>query len=210
MSIEVSSHVWKHSKQAGSRLLLLVALADYTNAEGIAWPSIRSLCQRTRMSERYVQNMIRDLQAAGEIEIIRREGSSNVFRVICAPPNPEAPQGCTIVHPPPEPGSTPGVKRAAPITIMEPSREPLSIPNGKRQKVSKAPRNKPSTPSLSEAVIYGKSIGLPTHEGERFWNYHEAREWIVGDTPVRNWKAKMQYWRPEEKKAAPGPIRTSL
>lgn len=71
-----------HSNQSGSRLLLLLAIADYANADGWAWPSVSSLCQRTRLGERYVQKMLRELQEEGELEIKEREGKSSFYRVL--------------------------------------------------------------------------------------------------------------------------------
>jgi hypothetical protein len=39
MSIKVMSQVWEHSTRKGTRLLLLLALADFANDEGICYPA---------------------------------------------------------------------------------------------------------------------------------------------------------------------------
>jgi hypothetical protein len=131
MAVEVSLLVWKWSKQSGSRLLLLVAIADYANAEGIAWPSVKSLAQRTRQTPRYVQKMLREIEEDGELEIVKRTATSNVYRVtIRRPPsvqvedelpfapgvNPGTGGGRTPVREGGEPGDT--------LTVREPSNEP--------------------------------------------------------------------------------------
>jgi len=40
MSIEHMTLVWKHSKKGGTALLLLLAIADFANDDGVAWPSL--------------------------------------------------------------------------------------------------------------------------------------------------------------------------
>lgn len=68
MSVHVASAVWANSEQKGSALLVLLALADYANDEGVCWPSVASLQKRSRLSRRSVQLQLRRLEAAGEIE----------------------------------------------------------------------------------------------------------------------------------------------
>lgn len=83
MSIKVMSRVWDSSQHKGTKLLLLLAIADYTNDEGYAWPSIPTLAKKLRMSERYVQVAIRQLIKSKELKISykSRGGSSNTFQV---------------------------------------------------------------------------------------------------------------------------------
>jgi hypothetical protein len=86
MSIELTSAVWKHSRQKSGALLVLLALADYANSKGIAWPAVSTLARKVRMSKRNVQRWVRALQQAGELEVRRNQGrrGSNVYR-ICVP-----------------------------------------------------------------------------------------------------------------------------
>jgi len=74
MSIEVTTAVWKFSKQKSGSLLVLLAIADYANQLGIAWPSVATLAAKTRMSDRNVQRWLRKLQQDGELEIRRKQG----------------------------------------------------------------------------------------------------------------------------------------
>jgi hypothetical protein len=135
MSVEISLLVWKWSKQSGTRLLLLVAIADYANAEGIAWPSIKSLAERTRMTPRYVQKMLREIETDGEIETIKRTATSNVYRVtIRKPPEVQLEDELPFtprVNPGSGGGRTPGPERGEPgdtLTVREPSLEPQTPP----------------------------------------------------------------------------------
>lgn len=80
MSIAVMTQVWDTSKEKGTALLLLLALADFANAEGIAWPSIETLAQRARISERQTQYIIHSLEADGELYVMQAIGRGNVNR----------------------------------------------------------------------------------------------------------------------------------
>lgn len=84
MSIKVMSWVWDHSNAAGAELLLLLAIADQANDDGRdAWPSIKTLAQRTRLDERTVRRVLKRLARSGHI-IVRPGGGrrSNHYDVI--------------------------------------------------------------------------------------------------------------------------------
>jgi hypothetical protein len=80
MSIKIQSQVWDHSGQREGRLLLLVALAETANDDGWAWPSVPTLARKVRMSDRYVQLMLKDIEDDGEISIHQGEGPGGVNR----------------------------------------------------------------------------------------------------------------------------------
>lgn len=69
-----------------STKFLLVALANYADADGICWPSIARLAADVCLSERTVQRRLRDLQRAGLIAVHRRHrrngsDASNEYRL---------------------------------------------------------------------------------------------------------------------------------
>lgn len=74
MSIKAMSHVWEHSNQKGSRLLMLLAIADFADDHGVAYPGIERLAKKTRMSERNAQMTLRALEQAGELTIQAGKG----------------------------------------------------------------------------------------------------------------------------------------
>lgn len=61
------SRVWKHSNQRGGALLILLALADFADDEGYAWPAVQTLATKARMTERNARYTLRSLEADGEI-----------------------------------------------------------------------------------------------------------------------------------------------
>jgi len=84
MSIKVMAHVWEHATVAGSYLLTLLAIADWTRDDGTnAYPTIAMLAVKTRLSTRSIQRIIQELEQAGEITIQRStgRGHANVYSI---------------------------------------------------------------------------------------------------------------------------------
>jgi hypothetical protein len=74
MSIQVQSCVWEHSKQKYSSLLLLLAIADFADDKGRAFPAVETLAQKARVTERQAHRIIKQLEADGEISIAINQG----------------------------------------------------------------------------------------------------------------------------------------
>jgi hypothetical protein len=74
VSIQAMSFIWKYSKERGDHLLLLLAIADYANDKGMAWPSINSLSLKTRTSTRTVQRYLKKLESSGSLSIVPNGG----------------------------------------------------------------------------------------------------------------------------------------
>lgn len=87
MSIAVSTKVWRHSRLKGTSLLILLALADWSDDEGRSFPSIRSLAGKARISERQTQKQLDHLRQLGELEVhlgmgpVSQGGRSNLYRI---------------------------------------------------------------------------------------------------------------------------------
>lgn len=83
MSISVMSSVWEISSLGGTELLLLLAVADFANANGVAFPSVATLAKKIRMSERNTHYLLKKIEQSGELKIERNAGprGCNLFRV---------------------------------------------------------------------------------------------------------------------------------
>jgi hypothetical protein len=92
MSVHVMAKVWGDvhvdyadgSKHAGSELLLLMAIADFADDDGNAFPAISTLAKKCRLSDRYVNMLLAKLRDSGELEIHLNEGwkGANRYRVL--------------------------------------------------------------------------------------------------------------------------------
>lgn len=81
MSTKLTARVWAltDTELKDARLLTLLALADYANEFDLAWPSIPTLAQRTRICDRQVQRAIQWLVDHSYIEIDKKgNGRGNV------------------------------------------------------------------------------------------------------------------------------------
>lgn len=130
MSVKLMSAAWAVDLSLPEKLVLL-ALADSANDEGMCWPSVTSLYTKCSLSERAVRKAVGSLESKGQLTIHQRTGRSNYYTVhplqdvhpctACTPapdaptPAPDAPPPLHVVHPTPAP--------RAPITIIEPSSE---------------------------------------------------------------------------------------
>ena len=72
--MSVQAHAWAKRARTGSGTLkaVLVAIADYADANGRAWPSQEQLAEDTEFSVRAVRNAIVSLVEAGLVERVER------------------------------------------------------------------------------------------------------------------------------------------
>lgn len=101
MSVKVMNWVFEHSRtdHAADRLVLLT-IADRANDEGSeAWPSVDTLCRKTRLSKSTVLRSIARLEELGELEVEREEGLSNRYTVNMRPYLPMEHQSQTDTSP---------------------------------------------------------------------------------------------------------------
>lgn len=106
------SEVWKNSRASHGPLLVLLAIADFANDEGEAFPSIATLCRKARLSERAVQNAINELGELEELTVMAGAGrnGTNLYTVQIMPPAEIAPPQKTAKPPAeiaPKPSLTP-------------------------------------------------------------------------------------------------------
>jgi DNA-binding transcriptional MocR family regulator len=73
--------VWSLQTLNCTQKMVLLALADSANDEGGCWPSIPTVCQKASLSERAVQNALRQLINLGLVHRRGRVGHSNYFTV---------------------------------------------------------------------------------------------------------------------------------
>jgi hypothetical protein len=86
VSVEAMTSVWRHSKAKRGGLLVMLALADHAHDDGTnAYPSVRTLARKARLSERGVQKALRALEAIREIEPTGVSSTGTVVYAITLP-----------------------------------------------------------------------------------------------------------------------------
>lgn len=83
MSVRTMAAVWERSQHSGTHLLMLLAIADFADDEGRAYPSVPTLAKKCRMRERNAQYILAELVGSGELSTQRGKGprGSNVYRI---------------------------------------------------------------------------------------------------------------------------------
>lgn len=89
MSIAVTRAVWERSRARGGARLVLLAIADFADDKGEAWPAAPTLAAKCRMSKSTVFEALAELRRIGELEIDVRRGPHrcNRYRVIVRNPD---------------------------------------------------------------------------------------------------------------------------
>ncbi|EPL1356669.1 helix-turn-helix domain-containing protein [Pseudomonas aeruginosa] len=137
MSTIIMSACWPLQGLTPAQKAVLISLADNANDEGVCWPSVAKIAERTCLSERAVQQAIKVLNECKALSIEARQGRSTMFTVTpaaFAPPQKVHPRRkCTPAAnaptpadaaPPPPQHLHPTPADAAPRTVIEPTREP--------------------------------------------------------------------------------------
>lgn len=82
MAISETTRVWEHSKQEGTALLILLAIADSANEWGHAWPGRQRLAKYARCDVATVSRLIAAMELDGELYAIRLKGRGNHYCVL--------------------------------------------------------------------------------------------------------------------------------
>lgn len=82
MSVAVSRRVWESSRHNGATFTVLLALADYADDEGVAYPSVTALAKKARLSERMTQYAIGQLKRSGEVLVEVGGGRHRTHRYV--------------------------------------------------------------------------------------------------------------------------------
>lgn len=91
MSIRVMTAVWDNAGVQGSELLVLLALADWADDNGVCWPAMSTLADKARISERSAQRACRSLVEKGLLAIEDNAGPKGANRYRVATEKPAAP-----------------------------------------------------------------------------------------------------------------------
>ena len=186
MSIEIMSYIWKYGPQNQSETIVLLALADYANEDGKCWPSIEGLQQKSRLSDRGVQKILRRLEEQGWLEIEYGNGRKNCNIYTIKTPNLSAETPNEV---PPERGSPP--PETPNLSAETPN---LSAKNPERGSPEPSITiNKPSVSNKRARVVSVLSQWCSVEAAESFVDYrnkHKAKG--LTETAAKRLAASLQ------------------
>lgn len=148
------SACWPLQGMSGPQKAVLISLADNANDEGVCWPSVARIAERTCLAERTVQTAIKWLCQVGLLSIRERMGRSTMYTLTpAAYAPPQEPHPAAAAPPPPQ-LTTETPAAAAPRTVIEPSSEPSSLgDDGLPRKISK-----PKCPAQAIVDLFNLTI----------------------------------------------------
>ena len=221
MSNKALTWVWQESESKGSALLVLLALADQADDDGVCFPSVAYIARKCRLQERSAQYALRSLEESREISRVSRRGHSTVYRIALTPesaPQPKdevhesAPQPKDEVHESAGVSQTTGarncmdeVHHGAPITLKEPSLEsptPVVGTRERKRSTPTAPRGTrvPEDFEPDERMlewVRRECPGVPANEHGRFMDHWRSTPGTKGMkldwiATWRNWMRRAQ------------------
>ena len=89
MSIQLMTWVWNHSPMSGTGLLIHLCLADFANDDGYCWPSQQTVATKARCTDRYVRQIVAELESKGMLRIERSKNGIDSNRYWVETPNSE-------------------------------------------------------------------------------------------------------------------------
>lgn len=209
MSIRVMTAVWDNGPTKQGHLLVMLALADYSNDQFECWPSMKSIAAKARMTERGVQKILRTLEDEGWLFIQTGNGrhGCNQYRINASRLTPN------VDHP--ERGSprtsmqkTPNVDAETPNggspepsrTIKEPSLEDNAPARKVRLPEGWVPDDEDIQYALSQKLTHDEIKEI----ADDFHAYWRDRTDAGGRKSVRGWK---QTWKNRCRDQAPKFVR---
>ena len=72
---------------------------------------------------------------------------------------------------------------------------PKNVPITATKREASPSQTRFSPPSLSEAEAEAVKNGMPGTEGQAFIDHHQAKGWIIGKSPMKDWRAAMRTWK---------------
>jgi hypothetical protein len=74
MSIKWISYIWDKTDYRDGSALVALALADFSNDEGVCHPKMATVAKKARLSVRQVQRIIKAFEIDGFLEVVRNDG----------------------------------------------------------------------------------------------------------------------------------------
>jgi len=194
MSIKQISAAWKTAVADPKAKLVLLKLADNANDKGVAWPKVETIAADTGLSRRSVYRALDWLEDAGIVT--RNRGRNEVYYEISkchtdtstsANVTPQKCQRDTSTSATQTPQKCQADTYANKGTVIEPYIVQTSQDPEKTKRFSK--------PTVQEVTEHGATLTPRFLKAQQFWDYYESKGWVVGRSPMKNWKAAVRTWQ---------------
>lgn len=86
MSMSVMTEIWKKSRHSGTELLMLLAIGDWADDDGNAYPSVAKLAAKCRMTDRNARLILANLRDSGELLVRFGEGPKGANQYLIVTP----------------------------------------------------------------------------------------------------------------------------
>lgn len=165
MSIHVMSKIMRDRTYDGKQKLILLAIADMVDQDGVGFASYRMIKEVTEVSDEYLRQSIQRFVADGRLEILEKgtgRRHATVYRV--KPPNSVAPN--SVAESPEPPNS-------------EPDNSPTPAGRTPQLQVVNSPTPSPNPPSytsvLSTPVLDTSVAEMNLRGWDEFWRTYPRR-----------------------------------
>lgn len=156
MSVRTMARVWELSQHRGNDLLMLLAIADFADDEGNAYPSVQTLANKCRMKARNTTAILTAIRKSGELEVRPNEGprGTNRYRIVLPGHPLQKPAGVQIRAGVQKHAATPAE------TCRKPLQNPADEPSVNHQEPSTTKREAKKTPRF-DAIFFLASRDVP-------------------------------------------------
>ena len=172
-------------------MLVLLALADWANEEGICWPSLPTIANKTRLGSRQVNNILQRLLADQFISIEKAGGGRGVVNHYRINLRRDSLQSPTLNHSSTNCNSL----KSATETMKSSSQNPETSDGAIRKNHHESSR-KPSKdvhPSVEDIHNYCLERGNAV-DPQQFFDYYTSNGWKVGRVRMQDWRAAVRTW----------------
>ena len=202
MSIRASSAVWNgvtYAAYAGGTLVVLLALADWADDDGLCWPSVQKIAGKARLGVRQVHKILDQLRTDGAISVETPGGGRGVTTRYRLSMNSDSVNSKTVNSSSQKP-CTPVLKTVN--SSSENGEISDSAIRKNRQYTSRATRGTVMVrPTLEQVSAYCAERGNNV-DPQTWLDHYISNGWKVGRNAMQDWKASIRTWERGEYPAA--------
>lgn len=199
--LALADGVWPGSPH-DAMVYLALASSAFGDERHLAWPSIRELARRARVSRASVMRSLRQLELHGLVMVDRGSGRQSLYRLDSEALRRLAEQsnryqratGCA---------ARPVAQRYRNRSLSDTGtgrflRHGESVQGDKKRERRTRSNNAFVPPGPDEVQAHLDALGERRFTGARFCAYYENRNWLVGKLKMHDWRRAVATWRSRE------------